>query len=745
MPTYAEIMEQEFAALEAAAVELDAAADGFENVATDYRRDVASVPGHEELWTGQSAQAASFQFSVTEQELDAAQAEARALAGLLRDGKGELTRMRDQLKAVVEDARAAGYEVTGEGRVLMNPDWPNDTELERLNQVRAEWQAQLDRAVEAVGQADESLHLALARFTAENDGRRAGIFNGAADDTADEVLAARAQELSGKLAAGEELSAEERAELLRLLELEAHDPEFARELLDGIGGEGFVALAAQVAGQGVGGEGDDARDFVVLGDHLRTLLATGTDVPNLQGFEHGQWGRTEQGRFYEQFMNELNEAGRAEYEVTGLTDTDVRGYQLIASIMNSGEADFSSRVLHDLADGVRAAEDPAMGGDPGIWSQGWDAAGLDGLDDADLAWFAVDPMDTMLGIMAQEPGTAASYLDPAGDNGRLEYLIDDREWSHMSLYVAPTRDVDVPTGQDGFGAALQAATTGVPAGELPRQLHLTERGDRIMELAYGKFSENDAALIADGGAFASLRPELARMTGAYMADVQFALSDMEIHPAPRGLNGLEAPEVTSFLMQLARDPEAYGIVTGAQQAYSALAVQDVLLDDERSPRASLNNAVQNALAPGAQVAGVLSAGRADAVYDLGVAGDQEHNERVDMIESWTEVILEEGVGRIAERFPVAGPVIEWGVGELSGSIFSTFERDNSDEAAEEAADGYYQDYLSAREAANNAVTIAAGGDESLARDLRNDADDAVRNHFRPTPEWDASNVERAGE
>ncbi|WP_159029838.1 hypothetical protein [Streptomyces marincola] len=732
-------MEQEFAALEAAAVELDAAADGFENVATDYRRDVASVPGHEELWTGQSAQAASFQFSVTEQELDAAQAEARALARLLRDGKSELTRMRDQLKAVAEDARAAGYEVTGDGRVLMNPDWPNDTELERLNRVRAEWQAQLDRAVETVAQADESLHLALARFTAENDGRRAGIFNGAADDSTDEVLAARAQELSGKLVAGEELSAEERAELLRLLELEAHDPEFARELLDGIGGEGFVALAAQVAGQGVGGEGDDARDFVVLGDHLRTLLATGTDVPNLQGFEYGQWARTEQGRFYEQFMNELNEAGRAEYEVTGLTDTDVRGYQLIASVMNSGEADFSARVLHDLADGIRAAEDPSLGGDPGIWSQGMDATGLDGLDDSDLEWFTVDPMDTMLGIMAQEPGTAASYLDPAGDNGRLEYLIDDREWSHMSAYLSPAQNIELPTGQDGFGAALQAATTGVPAGEPPRQLNLTERGDRIMELAYGKFSENGAALIADGGAFASLRPELARMTGAYMADFQAGLSGLHINDDSEGRIDLgDRSAVDAFLGQVGRNQEAHALLTGAQQAYTALTIDRALVLElpEDIGREEL---VGQAAASGAQFAGVLSEARANAVFDEGVAGDQAHNDRVAMVQEWTGLVLDEAVGAAAARYPVAGPVIEWGVGELSDSIFATLERDNSEQAASDAEEGYLADYdaaiASSAQAAEIAATARYGEDSAAVASMRNVAAMAVSEYFDLKIEW----------
>ncbi|ONK12695.1 hypothetical protein [Streptomyces sp. MP131-18] len=741
MPTYAEIIEQDFEILETAASELDAASDGFEDVAANYRSEVASLPGHEELWVGESAGAASFQFSATEQELDAAKAEARALAAVIRDGKAELVRLRGALEAVVADIRAEGFEVNGEGRVLLDPEWANDTEYERLTRDRGVRQGEVDRAVEAVGQADDSLHLALTQFMEANDGRRAGIFNGAAEDTADEVLAARAHELGGRLAAGEELSADERAELVRLLELEADDPEFARELLDGLGGAGFVDLAAQVGGQVVGGEGDTRRDFVALQDHMRTLLATGTDVPSLEpgSMEHGQWARTEQGLLYGRFMAELDEAGRAEYRVDGLTGQDVRGYQLLTSLMSSGEADYSQRLLHDLADNIRAAEDPSMGGDPDFWLQGSDEAGVDGLDDTDLEWFTVDPMDTMLGIMGDQPPIATSYLDPSGGNGRLEYLIDERDWSHMNMFVTPTQAVDVPTGQDGFGAALQAATTGVPAGERPVELRLTSGGGAITEMVFDKFSANEAALIADGGQFQSLRPELARMTAAYMGDFQAQLSGLEILPEAEGRVELgDRDAVAAFLGQLGRDQEAHGIITGAQQAYTTLAV-DSAMTIELPSDVGREEAVSQAVAPGAQMAGVMSEARANAVFEQGIAGDQEHNDRVGMIQDWTGVVLDQAVGAVSARYEVAGAVVEWGVGELSDAIFSTLERDNSDQAAEDARDGYMADYDSAMASASNAVTVAAGErygeDSQMPRLFRNTVEMATRDNFGRMIDW----------
>ncbi|RBM20217.1 hypothetical protein [Streptomyces sp. PT12] len=721
MPGYGEIIEQDFEVLETAASELEAASEGFAEVARRYRSEVASLPGHEDLWVGESAEAASFRFSVPEEELDAAKAEALAIARVLRDGKAELVRLRGALESVAADIRAEGFGVSGDGRVLLDPDWANDTESTRLERERSAWQGELSRAVEAVCQADESLHLALTRLTTERDGRRAGIFNGAADDTTDEVLAGRARELADRLAAGDALSEAERDELNRLLELEAHDPEFARELLDGLGGDGFVDLAAHTW-----------QDSGPLQDHLRTLLATGTTLPGP--------ATPQQDAFYREFMTELDEAGRAGHLVEDLSDHEVRGYQLLLSVMDGGEAAWSARLLHDLGDNIRAAEDPSLGGDPGIWAHGTDDIGVDGLDASDLEWLRTDPMDTVLGIMADQPGIATAYLDPAGDNGRLAYLIDDREWSQLSMRISPTGAVDIPSTLDGFGAALQAATTGVPADERPTQLHLTHGGRRIMEMAFEKFAENDASLIADEGPFAPLRPELARMTGAYMGDFQQQLSGLEINPPNEGHVALGSPEeIRAFLVQLSGDQEAHGIVTGAQQAYTTLAV-DYAMGLELPPNISREEVVYQAVAPGAQVAGILSEARANAAFEEVIESDQAHNDRVTMVQDWTGVILDEAVGRAAERYPVAGPVIEWGVGELSDSIFSTLERDNSEQAAGDAESGYMADYRSALASAGNSVTVAAearyGPDSDGARILRNTAEIATLENFTERIEWE---------
>ncbi|WP_059009361.1 DUF6571 family protein [Streptomyces specialis] len=745
MPTYHEIIEQDFAALDAGATELDAAADGFARAADTYRTRVASLPNHDELWVGDSAGAASFQFSQTEGELDAAKAEARSLAGVIRDGHAELLRLRGELENVAAEIRAEGFGIDGDGRVTLNPEWANDTESERLERERSTWQGRLDRAVEGVSQADDSLRLALSQIVEGEDGRRAGIFNGGAEDSTEEVLAGRAEELARRLADGGNLSGEELSELNHLLELEAADPLFARSLLEGLGGDGFVSLSARIADQVIGGEGDARQSFTSLQHHLATALAAGTDVPTLEPgtLDHGQWAQTEQGLFYARFMDELHEAGMAGYEVDSLTQQDVRGYQLLTSLMSTDDPDYSQRFLHDLADNIRAAEDPSLGGDEDIWRLRGDDLGADGLDADEQEWFTADPMDAVLGVMGHQPDVATAYLDPQDGNGRLDYLLDERDWYSQVNMATGGPLLSVPGDMQGLGAALQAATTGVPADQSPTitGLNPTEAGGRIVHDVVEKFSDDGKDLIADDGKFATLRPELARMTAAYMGDFQMGLSDLTIMEGTEGYAELDARDIRDFLGQLGRDSEAHGIITGAQQAYTAVAV-DLAINQPREADISLDNAIENAVSPGAQMAGIMSEARAGAVYDAGIAGDEEFNSTLGTVEQWTGIVLDTAVGVATDRYPLAGPIIDWGVGELSGSVFETLQRDNSEQAAEDAGNAYDEGYQAAIGAAQNAVDLATEGrydeDSNAPAHLRNSATRTVTLFFGAQIGWTPS-------
>ncbi|WP_406729658.1 DUF6571 family protein [Streptomyces sp. GD-15H] len=133
--------------------------------------------------------------------------------------------------------------------------------------------------------------------------------------------------------------------------------------------------------------------------------------------------------------------------------------------MQAGDG-YSGQFLKDLATDIRAVEDKKQGGDPDVW----DLSGrFSGKDDG---WFANDPLDGVLGIMAKDPGTATSYLDPGpdGKNDNLTYLLTERDWNHVDttrwqgkvqVTGEDTFDQDV---RAGLGLALAAGATGNVAG-----------------------------------------------------------------------------------------------------------------------------------------------------------------------------------------------------------------------------------------------------------------------------------------
>ncbi|RKN45756.1 DUF6571 family protein [Streptomyces hoynatensis] len=739
MPTYAEILELDFAHLTTVADELDGAAGEFADAKEDYAQHVASVSNTGEVWWGISAEAAAWRFSNTEGELGAAESEARALAGVIREGVSELRRLREALTALSEEARAAGFEISGGGDVR---DALERSGIPELEDGRAEWQAQVNDLVAQANEADYNLRIALAEIVQGRDGRRAGVFNGSPLAGEDQALAARAGALAERLAEGEELTAAEWEQLNRLLSGNADDGEFTRALLENLGADGLIDLSARIA-EHAGEAGDSAlgRRFHALNNGLAAALATATRVP---AEEYPQWAQSPAGRFYADFMADLHEAGVAGYAVDGLTEReDVRGYQLLVGMMGTADdgvaGDFSERFLHDLADDVRAAEDPEQGGDPDLWHLGADDLNVDGIDEADLAAFALDPMDGLLGIMSHQPDVAASYLDPAHGNDRLDYLLNHRDWAQLGLPSGASVTY-VQGDLDGLGAALQSATTGVPpdVGPGTRGIDITDAGARIMHDVVETLSANNAAPLSDTGPFQSLRPELARMTGAYMGDFQLAVSGLELPTGMEGIVDLNGLPVTEFLGQLGRDQEAHAIITGAQQAYTAFAL-DRQFDQPLGEGMSWADRVENAVASGAQMAGIMSQARADAVYDAGISGDVEYNERLDLVEDWAGMVLDECVGAVSERAGVAGPVIEWGVAELSESIFSTLERDNSEDAAQNAGDSYETGHRAAIDAAKRAVTVAASGtfdeDSQDMTDLRNAATRTVTSHFGLRISW----------
>ncbi|WP_129841631.1 DUF6571 family protein [Streptomyces sp. RFCAC02] len=688
-----EITAADLSGIEAAADALERAAEDLVGVTDDYEVRIADLTRERGgTWSGETATAAGARFTATLTELEAARTECRALAGMLRDGHTTLVELRATLLDVTAQAEEAGFTVDSHGYVR---DALDRTGIPEIRTARDAWQVRLDAAVHAVGEADFTLRVLLTKAATDTDSREDGIFNGAPWGDSDEMLADHAEEYARRLADGEELSASEWAEFTRTLEINADDPEFARSFLGDLGAGGLLDLTARIAAD------PDLPRHSHLQDQLRAVLATATDPPPAGTDERAQWGR-----FRDDFMAGLEEAGLREFSVPTLTDEPVLGYQLLVSLLGEGDhPTYSTRFLSDLADQLITAEDADQGGRPGLWNLTVGGPAADRyLDEDDMTWFAVDPLDSVLGIMSHDPDTAAAYLDPRADPERLDYLLTERAWPH---HGSPTLESNRP----GLASALESATTGIPTGEPTTTANIrhTASGTRVMDAVLGILDE-DVSLVGDSGEYAFMRPNIARMMAAYMGEMQFAVGDeMVALPGEPLLADFSAFEnLTDLVSQIGRDPDSYAILTGAQQAYTAVAIDHAINAPSDEGQADTSTRLTRAMAPGAVMAGILAEARADAVYEVGIAEQDEYNGKVDLAEQWAGYVIDEAVGRISERAPLAGPIIEEGVGMISEAIFETLRQDKSEEIIEDAESSFRRSYQAASDALLSAVRRATG-------------------------------------
>ncbi|MGW3681586.1 DUF6571 family protein [Streptomyces prasinus] len=455
---------------------LTTAADGWDDMAKEfnkqekaYKRDVHGI-SMGRTWLGLSADAANRRFDTTLTEYQDAQTEAKAIASLLRDAHTQFVDLRGKLRAARQDAVDADMKVSDQGVVSYDTQrlsestrtaYRHDPDFqESVRKSVRSWQNRIDQLVKDVTDADKGVEIAFNAVVVDTDLQDGTFngFNGQAQGDIEKYEAENAEEIATRIAGGEKVSATQLTELDRAFRDNAKSREFTQTLLSGLGASGTVELTNRLSTLSRGGK--DRGTFAGLQEGLAGSLATATKNPD--------------SAFYKKFRTDMQKAGVQKFDLDVATQKisvgvghgqQVRGYQSLVTLMQAGDG-YSGQFLKDLAADIRAAEDKKQGGDPDVW----DLSGrFSGKEDG---WFANDPLDGVLGIMAKNPGTATSYLDPGpdGKNDNLTYLLTERDWNHVDttrwqgkveMTGEDTFDQDV---RAGLGLALAAGATGNTAG-----------------------------------------------------------------------------------------------------------------------------------------------------------------------------------------------------------------------------------------------------------------------------------------
>ncbi|AKG45873.1 pe-pgrs family protein [Streptomyces xiamenensis] len=500
-------------------------ADHFSDQEAIYAREIAGLPASES-WVGVAAINALITFSRTREMYQAAREEARETADLLREAHDEFVRLRGLLSGVVAEAEAAGMKVSAnDGVATVDPNkvdnmYLNDPEYQpQLRDAEIAWTEDIKRYVQTIVDYDSGVRIALEHMA--NESTVFGEHGAEPSGGLDQISLSMAVELARRVADGEATTAD--LEQLQIIlagqrdENGEYQVDFARDFMDGIGPEALILLGNNIS---------------LSGTEEYNPEGVQEDLAQLVG---DAMVKTKEGSgFYDRWIVDLDEVGKRQY-ADGPGGMQVRGYQTLVTLLGHSD-NYEQYFLHDLGDNIIAAENYAQGGEPGIWRVDRDQLGENG------DWFANDPLDSLLGIMAQHPDAATAFLDPEGENkndelstGRLNYLLneDGRDWNVLTYersidgepvtFSIPMEDLN---GKTGLGLALEAATT----GRLPNTsadsfgYHELEQARVMHEVLAVLDAGNAADLVLSGESYANLRDPITRALADYSADTFDILS-----------------------------------------------------------------------------------------------------------------------------------------------------------------------------------------------------------------------------
>lgn len=732
MLTYENVMNAPLGQLQTAITDWAAMVKKLDELAESARNGM-KAKSDKAQWSGVTAGVARPFVDKTAKEFDDAAKEAKGIHLLLTDGHATIKAVQDQIKKLVADAPAAGFRIDESGRVSAIPladaqdryaaqHDPDYQASLRTNQ--GLWQDRVNRAVEDAQDADDSLVRALqANVTDDNN------FTSPRYTTLDAEQVDRAAALMKKVTGegGTARNPEALLELEDLLDDNREDPEFATGFYRTVGPEGTLEMYSTMSldATGLGPAGKDRAQMVanIQSDMGAMLgLATHKDVPN---HLDAAW------------TTQLMKAGRKEMQVTGGVTT-IYGYQALGALMREGKYDteFLTSVGRDMIAMDRK--------DPKAWEY-HTPYGLDSvLNQGKDGGRGFYPLTGLMEALGNNPDAATALFNepvredsnkdgivtkddkPVGgqhgkDRGMVDYMLDKKPYMD-SFDISKTGDLH--PAQEALGGALEAAVSGRVAGDedakpVPHTGPMTD----VMERVVAKISDNPELVAKrssdEATPLGGLSGSFGRMAAEYMPDLQATAvnSTQEIKTFGERAD-FKKSDMARFLGAVAQDPEAYGVITTAQQTHTTALVSDVIA--HRADHSELDTAIANAVNPGGQIAGMLSEARAQGTYGAAAHANEEYVKGVEDSAKWVNRGISMAGGKYLELVPLAGDVVEWLQEDITEAVVDSAKEDVAEKTGK-TEKGVMANYADAEAAASKAavaaVANAARGSDMTATDI----------------------------
>ncbi|MFJ1812581.1 MULTISPECIES: DUF6571 family protein [unclassified Streptomyces] len=588
-------------------------------------------------WAGYNATVSKEFIGRTAGEFTDAHSQASSIHKILQDTRDELKKYRGQLNDAIERGRQQNLTVIGyEGGFTVTTNVPPEGRAQQNQDNKSEIVALRDEIQAILNQATTSDTSANTVLMAIADQSKLGFSD---VDYADRDSAAKALKEADELAdlakqKPEDLSVEEFDRLNKGLREYADDELFAERFATRLGPQGTLDFWTGIndphSAWKIGQQRVDQYDD--LQKNLGLTLATASQSDNA---DMTRWKST---------MIDLVD------KPVGRNGGFPLGGQVMTNLMRWG--DFDDRFLVDYGDKLIETEKKFTGnGRHGAWQR----TGADPLlnrTGTDSGW---DPMTGYLKALSNSPDAATEFFndtfvtkdedhDFKDDKGKREsltnfdYLFEERDWPQDQDDKAE----DSVAGRNNLALALEAATTGHPAGEMPTTdtpPHTAEQA-KLMQSLVSSVSEQPSRITDNG----YMGDSIGQIASEYLPDINRAMTDDSdgdtdrLFPIAGTEANFEHRDVTRFLFTVGQNPEGYAAVEVGQKAYMGN-----LMEYHLDPHLPANERYANdpqfvveQIASGSgEVSGTLAQGRAEVVAHEGEEKDKAYEHSV---AQWKNVI-----------------------------------------------------------------------------------------------------------
>ncbi|MEU7403727.1 hypothetical protein [Streptomyces sp. NPDC044948] len=649
-------------------------------------------------WAGVNAQVSKEFIGKTAGEFADAHTQARTIYKILNDTVGELKGYHQQLLDALEGGRKKSLTVIGyEGGFTVTTNAPPEARSKMDQDNKDDITALRDQIQGILNKATESDTSAKTVLQAIADQSQLGFSNA---NYGDRDSAAEAVKKADELAAlakknPDDLSVKDFDTLNAGLKKYAGDELFAERFATALGPKKTLEFWTGITDpqRGNWDLGHERLDqFDDLQRSLGMTLATATQSDSTA---MGTWKQT---------MIDIGD--KPLYGDRG----GPMGFQVMSNLMRTG--DYDDGFLRDYGTKLMETERKLTGN--GEHRNGaWQRMGMDPYLNRIGEDSGSDPMTGYLKGLSNSPDAATDFFnqqyvskdDPdnpferdTDDNGKkgkvslsnFQYLFEERDWPQESNLKGD----ELHTGQNNLALALEAATTGHPAGEMPTAdtpAH-NDGQAKLMQSVVSSIADDPSRLTKNS----YMSDSMGQISAEYMPDIHRALhpgteGEDKLFPVAGSAAQLSETDTTRFLYSVGRNPEGYAAVNLGQHSYTTSLMQyhfqhpDAYLNDPNfSQDENLKKTIEDVARTAGEIEGTIGAGRAYEGELEGGKKDEDYNAVIEKIGTWGGTAVGIGVGLGTAPFTGPGGVVAGGVAgtaadEIIGAITGGAVKDSSGE------------------------------------------------------------------